>query len=343
MNEWFFAKNGQQNGPVSHDELRQLAQTGGLDAKDLVWNSTMKDWVPAGQVETLFGAPATASAPAADPANPYAPPQSSPTDPAQEGTSLSEIIPGSEPIDVMACVKRGFELTTRNFGNILLVGVVYIGIMIAATVILGVIDSALGLGQTTTTQGQWNAEDPGASMSAFSQTTTTGSPLNAIVSNVLSIFLTLGLVRIGLNLASGREFSVGMLFGGGRHLLRAIGASILYGLMVALGLVLLIVPGIYLALRYGQFMAAIVDRDMGVMESLSYSSSITTNNRMNLFLLTLLGIAIAIAGIIALCVGIFFAYPVIWLSWMVAFRWMQYGHRAAMDQPGTQTPMLANR
>jgi uncharacterized membrane protein len=110
--------------------------------------------------------------------------------------------------------------------------------------------------------------------------------------------------------------------------------------MVVVGLVLFIVPGIYIMLRYGQYMTAIVDRNMGVMESLSYSSSITENNRMNLFVLILMTIAIAIAGCLALVVGLIFAYPVIWLSWAVAYRWMQYGHRAAMDHPGTQTPML---
>ena len=111
--------------------------------------------------------------------------------------------------------------------------------------------------------------------------------------------------------------------------------------MIAIGFILLIVPGIYLMLRYGQFMYAIVDKDMGVMESLSYSSSITTNNRMNLFVLALLSLVIIIAGALALLVGLIFAYPLVWMSWVVAYRWMQYGHRAAMDQPGTQTPVLA--
>lgn len=111
--------------------------------------------------------------------------------------------------------------------------------------------------------------------------------------------------------------------------------------MVVIGLILFIFPGIYLAIRYGQYLTAMVDRDLGVMESFQYSSSITTNNRMNLFLLALLAIPIMIAGVIALCIGVFFAIPVVWLGWLVAYRWMQYGHRAALDHHGTKTPMLA--
>lgn len=84
-----------------------------------------------------------------------------------------------------------------------------------------------------------------------------------------------------------------------------------------------------------------VDRNLGVVDSFKYSATITINNRMNLFLLGLLGFLIVIAGCFALCVGMFFAIPVMWLSWTVAYRWMQYGHRAALDHPGTATPMLA--
>ncbi|MCU0752476.1 MAG: DUF4339 domain-containing protein [Akkermansiaceae bacterium] len=335
MSEWYYAKGGTQNGPVTFENLRELARNGGLDAKDLVWTSSMKDWQPAGEVEGLIVENAAAGQPAPDPSNPYAAPQSAWNEPAAAtGAALQEIIPGSEPIDVGACVKRGFELTKRNFGTILLVGVSYIVVSLVAGFIFGMIDNAMGFG---TSQSNWQTND-GMGEFQFQQT---GGPVSAIFGNVFSILLSLGLVRIGLNLVSGRQVSVAMLFGEGRKLFTAIVASVLFGLMVVVGLALLIVPGIYLMLRYGQYMAAIVDKDMGILDSLTYSSSITTNNRLNLFLLALLSIAIFIAGALALLVGLIFAYPVIWMSWMVAFRWMQYGGRATGDHPGTSTPLLS--
>ncbi len=333
MSEWYYSHGGQQNGPVSFEKLTELARSGGLDpVKDLVWNSSMKDWTPSGKVDGLFNETP------ADPSNPYAAPQSAWNEPsAPTGEPLPEIIPGSDPIDVMGCVKRDFELTKRNFATLLLVVLVFSGISIAAAFALGALDAALGLAPNV--QSEFNMGDGGA-VATFEQR---GSPLNMILSKALSTFLSLGAIRIGLNAVSGKPFSVGMLFGGGRHFLRAFGASILFSVMVLLGIICLIVPGIYLALRYGQYMPAIVDKDMGIMEAFSYSSSITTNNRLNLFLLALMAIVIALAGLLALCVGLLFAYPVIGLSWIVAYRWMQHGHRAAMDQPGTQTPMLAGR
>lgn len=332
MSEWFYAKGGQQGGPVGFEQLRELARSGGLDAeKDLVWTSGMKDWQPAGQVEGLFASRQHDTAVAADPSNPYAAPQSAWDEPlAAKGGNLQEITPGSDPIDVGECVKRGFELTKRNFAMILLVGLTYLGVTIGASIVLSMIDSALGLG---TSQSNFQSDD-GLGFQ-FQQE---GSFLNMIASQVLGIFLSLGLVRVGLNLVSGKEVSVSQLFGEGRKLLPAIAASFLFALMVMVGLVLLVVPGIYVMLRYGQFMNAMVDRNLGAIESLSYSSSITTNNRLNLFLLAIVTIAIFIAGVLALVVGLVFAYPLIWMSWMVAFRWMQYGRLAAQDHPGLETP-----
>lgn len=235
-----------------------------------------------------------------------------------------------------ACVTRGFNLTTRHFGFILLVGLVYFAITMVASMILAGIDFALGIGQFSHTGLQTH----GAAM-VRANYQGTASPFNLIVSQVLSSFLSLGVTRIGLNLVSGKAAEVGMMFGEGRKLLRALGATILFGVAFFVGLLLLIVPGVYIALRYGQYLMAIVDRDLGIMEAFHYSSSITTNNRGNILLLGLLSFAIAMAGMIACFVGLIFAIPVVWLTSIVAYRWMQYGPRAAMDHPGTITPQLA--
>ncbi len=359
MTEWYYTRGGQQAGPVSFEQLGELARNGNLDPqKDLVWTAAMKDWTPSGQVPGLFATPASPTAPAGDPANPYAAPATSWTEAASvsAGEALEEIVHGSELIDVTACVKRGFDLTVRNFGMIALVGVVFIAVTFASKMVLTVMDHVLGLTPISflsepagfqPPSGFGPGAPPESLPPAFptrrTNAQTQGSPLNIILSQLLSIFLTVGATRIGLNLVSGREISVGMLFAGGKKFLPALGASILYGLMVFVGFILLVVPGIYLALRYGQFMVAIVDKDMGVMESLKYSSSLTTNNRLNLLLLGLLHFLVMVAGCLALCVGTLFALPVVWLSAIVAYRWLQYGPRAAMDHPGTTTPMLAGR
>ncbi len=344
MMEWYYAREGQQFGPVAFEKLGELARDGNLDAtKDLVWHASMAEWTPAGQVPGIFVTPASPATADTDFSKPDAPPSISslsPTHPAE--TDLSEIVPGSDPLDVVACIKRGFEIAKRNVGILVLVGLVYFVISMALGAIQGVVETSVGINQVTYQDGA-DGSPTNVHIDSVSSAGWAIYAITTIVSQVFSLFMGLGLTRIGLNLVSGKAASVGMLFGEGSKLLRAIGATILFTIMLMVGFLLLIIPGVYLALRYGQFMMAIVDRDLGIMDAFAYSSSITTNNRLNIFLLGLLAIPIMLAGLLACGVGILVAAPIIWLSTFVAYRWMQYGQRAAMDQTGTQTPMLASQ
>jgi uncharacterized RDD family membrane protein YckC len=63
--EWFYASNGQQQGPVAGSVVRQWLAAGQLHPLTLVWTDGMPDWLPAQQVPALAGnMPAPASAPA---------------------------------------------------------------------------------------------------------------------------------------------------------------------------------------------------------------------------------------------------------------------------------------
>ena len=42
---WYYASAGQQEGPVSEEDLIELFRSGQVKDYDLVWNKTMTDWV----------------------------------------------------------------------------------------------------------------------------------------------------------------------------------------------------------------------------------------------------------------------------------------------------------
>jgi hypothetical protein len=52
--EWFYTLNRKKHGPVSFQELRQLAKAGALLPSDLIWKEGMNDWRPAKQAKQLF-------------------------------------------------------------------------------------------------------------------------------------------------------------------------------------------------------------------------------------------------------------------------------------------------
>jgi GYF domain 2 len=52
--EWFYTTNKQQMGPVTWNELRELAEVGILKPHDLVWSDGMDEWVKAINQSGLF-------------------------------------------------------------------------------------------------------------------------------------------------------------------------------------------------------------------------------------------------------------------------------------------------
>lgn len=52
---WFYTHKGGRHGPVRMQELKKLAESGGLDPRyDMCWTRGMADWRPAGEIDGLF-------------------------------------------------------------------------------------------------------------------------------------------------------------------------------------------------------------------------------------------------------------------------------------------------
>ena len=55
IDAWFYTANGERLGPVSKDQLRELAVSGQLNPRlDLCWTKGMAEWLPAGEIDGLF-------------------------------------------------------------------------------------------------------------------------------------------------------------------------------------------------------------------------------------------------------------------------------------------------
>ena len=144
----------------------------------------------------------------------------------------------------------------------------------------------------------------------------------SLLNQLIQGWLTLGFMRISLAIARRQPATVGMLFSGAPYLLRYIGSSILFGIAVTIGLVLLIVPGVYLILTYWSYLYFIVDRDCGVMESFQLAGEYGSGNRMNFFVLALMSMGIMLLGLLACGVGILVAGPLVLLMISVAYLMM---------------------
>jgi uncharacterized protein DUF4339 len=75
VEEYYYSREGQRLGPVSGDQLKQLASSGQLQPNDLIWKEGMANWIQAARVKGLF--PVAAPQP---PEIPLAAPAGSPAD-----------------------------------------------------------------------------------------------------------------------------------------------------------------------------------------------------------------------------------------------------------------------
>jgi hypothetical protein len=130
-----------------------------------------------------------------------------------------------------------------------------------------------------------------------------GGFLASIVQLVATAWLAGAVIRIVQDVQEdGRvDYSVGELLGTvWPRLLAIIGLQILVGIIVGIGLILLIVPGVILALILAVSLPALVVEGKGVFDSMSRSADLTKDNRMRilgvglLLILILFGVAILV-------------------------------------------------
>ena len=97
-------------------------------------------------------------------------------------------------------------------------------------------------------------------------------------------------------------------------------AYIFFTVITTIGFALFIFPGVYLFLRLQFFFASMVDEDAGLIASFKRSWTITKGKTLQLFVLMLIQLLLSFIGMIALCIGVFAAFPLITLMYARTFR-----------------------
>ena len=144
--------------------------------------------------------------------------------------------------------------------------------------------------------------------------------LFSLVQTVIGIIVTMGLINICLHFVDGQNARLGDLFEPAPQFLNFLVANVLAGLAVMIGLILLILPGIYLAVKLQFFGYPIVDRGVGPIDALKESFAITNGVFWKVLLFDVLATLIVIAGAIAFGVGLFVAIPLVEVATAFIYR-----------------------
>ncbi|MGC9602483.1 MAG: hypothetical protein ABSE76_01955 [Minisyncoccia bacterium] len=136
---------------------------------------------------------------------------------------------------------------------------------------------------------------------------------------VVSIYIGVGFTVIVLKIARGEHASYSALLPNTALVWRFFLAGLLSGVLICIGLILLIVPGVYLLLRYSMVRFAVID-GASVTDSLRKSAELTVGVKWHLLWFILAIIAINIVGAILFLVPLLVTVPVTMIAYAHVYQ-----------------------
>ena len=146
---------------------------------------------------------------------------------------------------------------------------------------------------------------------------------------IVGIFASISIITVTLIIADGGTPHSKELFskyGNYKIFLNYLIASIIAGVAILIGLFLLVLPGIYFAIRLQFYKFLIVDKeDIGPIMALKESWRMTDNHAWNLFLFLILIALLNILGAILLGIGLFVTVPISMIAYALLYRKLLVG------------------
>lgn len=136
----------------------------------------------------------------------------------------------------------------------------------------------------------------------------------------LSIIISIGLVKIALRFCDNEKGRFADLFSQYPLFPQYLVGSILYGLIVFAGTILLIIPGIIWGIQFCFYDYFIVDKGLGPIEALKRSSAITRGVKWDLFVFFLILSGINLLGALCLLIGLFVTIPTTMVALAFVYR-----------------------
>jgi len=191
------------------------------------------------------------------------------------------------------CIRAGWEIFKKR-------PVMIIGAFVLAIVISGIASSLL---------------EPAEGAPVTVSTVAMG-----IASAIIGLFVEIGLVTFSIRAHDSAESVTLKDLWNPQPFLYYLAGQILVGIAVIVGLILLIVPGIIIALTLLFTSYIIIDKHRGPIEAIKESIRITKGHRWELLLLVVTIIGLNILGLLALVVGLLVTIPVSMLALVHAYR-----------------------
>lgn len=287
--EWYYTAKGQQQGPVGEEQLRQLYGTGQLEPGALVWKEGLANWMPA-SAALAEGTPTLAPL----------------------GTPQTDLAPAfltpAGTLDLGKCMTDGWEVFKRHWALGLAAFVIYFFLSIILQIPIQVVSVFL----------PWLVPHDLAHYVPFLALGL------ALVYTLLILPITFpliaGFMYFFLGAARNQPNLSDLFLGFRKRLLSLMALSYVMCLIVWTGLLLLILPGIYLGVCYFYAIVLVLDRNLGFWEAMELSRKTIHAQWWVVFALFLITGVIASLGILLCGFGILATIPLAYFILIEGYR-----------------------
>jgi uncharacterized membrane protein len=130
-----------------------------------------------------------------------------------------------------------------------------------------------------------------------------------LIANILTPVLGAGYYCVAFQIARNRPKSFSDFFNGFKKFLPLFLTSLVSGLLIGLGLLLLIVPGIYLAVSYMFAQLFVIDKNMDFWPAMETSRKLITKKWFAFLGLGILLLLLVLAGVLVFGIGVLVTVP----------------------------------
>jgi uncharacterized membrane protein len=141
-----------------------------------------------------------------------------------------------------------------------------------------------------------------------------------ILGCLISIIVSIGLIKITVKIVDGKKPLISDLYTGYPYFWRYLGGSLLYGLLVLAGFILLIIPGVYWMIKYFFVPYLIIDKNMSIRDSFKESAKMTESTKWSLFGFFAVQKTILYLGLLVFFIGLFATLPTALISQAHVYR-----------------------
>lgn len=135
-------------------------------------------------------------------------------------------------------------------------------------------------------------------------------PLEAFISLLISAPLNAGFLIVAFKLLKNRATTFGDFFRGFNNYLPLFLVSIVSSVVIGIGLLLLLIPGLYLAVAYIFALPLVLEKKMNFWDGMEFSRKLISKNWFSFFGFAFVLVLLNLAGVLLLGVGLLVTIPI---------------------------------